>query len=77
MPVLLPGESHGQRRLEGYSPRGHEESDMTERLNINNAPVKSFKKKTRRLGRIIENQSLSSHLRKLVKGEENKSKAKV
>ena len=23
-PVFLPGESHGQRRLEGYSPRGCE-----------------------------------------------------
>ena len=22
-PVLLPGESHGQRSLAGYSPRGH------------------------------------------------------
>ena len=29
-PVLLPGESHGQRSLEGYSPGGHKESDMTE-----------------------------------------------
>ena len=29
-PVLLPGESHGQRSLEGYSPWGHKESDMTE-----------------------------------------------
>ena len=29
-PVLLPGESHGQRSLEGYSPRGHKESDTTE-----------------------------------------------
>ena len=29
-PVLLPGESHGQRSLAGYSPRGHKESDMTE-----------------------------------------------
>ena len=27
--VLLPGESHGQRSLVGYSPRGHKESDMT------------------------------------------------
>ena len=27
---LLPGESHGQRSLEGYSPRGHEESFITE-----------------------------------------------
>ena len=24
---------HGQRRLAGYSPRGHKESDMTERLS--------------------------------------------
>ena len=28
-PVLLPGESHGQRSLVGYSPWGHKESDMT------------------------------------------------
>ena len=28
--VLLPGESQGQRSLEGYSPQGHKESDMTE-----------------------------------------------
>ena len=31
-PVLLPGKSHGQRSLVGYSPWGHEESDTTERL---------------------------------------------
>jgi len=29
-PVFLPEESHGQRSLEGYSPWGHKESDMTE-----------------------------------------------
>ena len=28
--VFLPGESHGQRSLPGYSPQGHKESDMTE-----------------------------------------------
>ena len=28
-PVFLPGESHGQRSLAGYSPWGHRESDMT------------------------------------------------
>ena len=33
IPVLLPGESHGQRRLVGYNPRGGKESDTTERLN--------------------------------------------
>ena len=31
-PVLLPGKSHGQRSLVGYSPWGCKESDMTERL---------------------------------------------
>ena len=30
IPVSLPGESHGQRSVEGYSPWGHNESDMTE-----------------------------------------------
>ena len=28
--VFLPGESHGQRSLAGYSPRGHKELDRTE-----------------------------------------------
>ena len=29
-PVFLPGESHGQRSLAGYSLKGHKESDITE-----------------------------------------------
>ena len=29
-PVFLPGECHGQRSLEGYSPWGHKQLDMTE-----------------------------------------------
>ena len=29
-PVFLPGESHGQRSLAGYSQRGNRESDTTE-----------------------------------------------
>ena len=29
-PVLLPGESHGQRSLMGYSPQGCKEHYMTE-----------------------------------------------
>ena len=28
--VFLTDESHGQRSLAGYSPRGHKELDMTE-----------------------------------------------
>ena len=30
IPVLLPGKSHGQRSLVGYSPWGRKELDMTE-----------------------------------------------
>ena len=30
MPVFLPGESHGQRRLVSYRPWGHKESDTAE-----------------------------------------------
>ena len=33
-PVLLPGKSHGQRSVVGYSPRGHKESDTTEQLHF-------------------------------------------
>ena len=29
-PVFLPKKFHGQRSLEGYSPWGHKELDMTE-----------------------------------------------
>ena len=32
-PVFLPGESHGQRSLEGYSPWHCKESDTTEQLS--------------------------------------------
>ena len=33
-PVFLLGESQGRRTLVGYSPWGHNESDMTERLQL-------------------------------------------
>ena len=32
--IFLPGKSHGLRILVGYSPWGHKESDMTERLHF-------------------------------------------
>ena len=32
IPVLLPGEFHGQRSLAGYSPSDCKELDMTEQL---------------------------------------------
>ena len=37
-PVFLPGKSHGQRSLVGYSPWGHRESDTPEQLSIH-API--------------------------------------
>ena len=33
-PIFLPGESHEQRSLVGYNPKGRKESDMTERLTV-------------------------------------------
>ena len=33
-PVLLPGKSHGQKSLVGYSPWGREELDTTEQLHF-------------------------------------------
>ena len=35
-PVFLPGESHGQRSLAGYSPWSHKESDMIEHTRTHN-----------------------------------------
>ena len=35
-PVFLPGESHGQRNLVGYSPWGHESNTSEETLHIKN-----------------------------------------
>ena len=32
-PVFLPGETHGQRSLVGYSPWGHKELEMAEQLS--------------------------------------------
>ena len=40
-PVLLPGESYGQRSLVGYSPWGRKESDTTERLHFSEYEVVS------------------------------------
>ena len=39
-PVFLPGESHGQRILEGYSPWSRKELDTTEQ-NLNSVLIQS------------------------------------
>ena len=40
--VFLPGESHGERSLTGYSPWGREGMDMTERLNNKKNYIRGF-----------------------------------
>ena len=34
IPVFFPGESHGQRSMVGYSPKGHKELDITKQLSF-------------------------------------------
>ena len=40
-PAFLPGESHGQRSMTGYSPRGRKVSDTTERRGTSGAHVEA------------------------------------
>ena len=40
-PAYLPGESHGQKYLVGYSPWGFKELDMTEQLSTAQNKFKS------------------------------------
>ena len=42
-PVFLPGESHGQRSLVGYSPWRHRELDTTERIECTTSPPSSVR----------------------------------
>ena len=46
-PVFLPGESHGQRSLSGYSPWAPKELDTTKRLTLS-LPKKNKNKKTKK-----------------------------
>ena len=41
-PVNLPGKSHGQRSLVGYSLRGHKESDTAEQLMLSERLLEAF-----------------------------------
>ena len=41
--VFLPGESHGQRSLSGYSPWGGKELDTTEPLTLSVAAIHNWK----------------------------------
>ena len=49
-PVFLPGESHGQRSLMGYSPQGHKESDRNEMTEHKYAHLKNMLLVFKRMG---------------------------
>ena len=63
-PVLLPGESHGQRSLAGYRQWGHKESDMIE--------TNAF---TVSKGEMFEISDSDLYLKKLEKEEQIKPRA--
>jgi len=46
--VFLPGKFHGQRSLEGYSPWGRKESDMTEHTHTHPQFSKKYQGKKSR-----------------------------
>ena len=48
-PIFLPRNSHGQRSLAGYSPWGHNESDMTEHAHTYAHSIKKKNKQKERL----------------------------
>ena len=41
-PAILPGESHGQRSLAGYSPWGCQEPGMTEHLSLTHLHIQRY-----------------------------------
>ena len=43
IPIFLHEKSHGQRSLDGYSPKGHKESDMTEQLSMHMSGIEPLK----------------------------------
>ena len=67
IPVLLPGKSHGQRSLVGYSLWGHKESDTTERLHFHFTISLSGQLKVLRLI-LLSNISTHLSLATLLKG---------
>ena len=51
--VFLPGESHGQRSLVGYSPRGRKESDTAERLTYTHHVIYNIKENRKKVFLVI------------------------
>ena len=55
IPVFLPGESHGQRSLVGYSPPGRKESNTTEQLSMHACASENCPQNKKVTHRIWEN----------------------
>ena len=58
-PSVLPGESHGQRSLVGYSPQGCKESDMTEATQH---ACRGYGRKQSTSSKLASNHIFVSHL---------------
>ena len=61
-PVFLPGESYGQRSLEGYSPWGLKESDTTEQLHFHFQTRSRFLRKNSRVQFVYFNFYIYLHI---------------
>ena len=61
----LPGKSHAQRSLAGYSPQGHRKSDVTQRLNNSNTAMQAAEDTTWTREKVFERRKLP----KLTRGE--------
>ena len=71
-PVFLPGESHGQRRLMGYSPWGHKESDMTEHAHTHKHKISHVSKSWEWRQHLLVS-SLSEIIKKHSKDQDSRS----
>ena len=60
-PVFLPGKSHRQRNLEGYSPWSHKESDTTEHARKQTQQTRVYQKSSS-VGTSLVVQGLIIHL---------------
>ena len=64
-PVFLPGEFHGQRSLEGYSPWGHKEMDTTKQLTLSDKrPVSRTHKELSKVNSKRRKYLLRKHIKR-------------
>ena len=59
IPVFLPGKSHEQRSLAGYSPQSHKESDSTQHSTEKGSQIRTFPLHAGKLGHF---EALLKHL---------------